>query len=89
MVSMSIVKSVKDELPKDGAIVYCDNGGFSSDRAIFKNGDFIGGGEYPSPEYVMNYVENWFYLDLYEQYHEKIGCACYFVDFETARNIIT
>lgn len=59
---MSIVKLLSEEKPKDGSVVYCDNGDFACDRAIYFNGVFIGGGEFPVPSYKMNNVSKWFYL---------------------------
>lgn len=60
---MSIVKLLSEEKPKGGSIVYCDNGDFACDRAIYSGGLFIGGGEFPVIAYEMNNVSKWFYLD--------------------------
>ena len=84
---MSIVKYVKDELPKDGAIVYCDNGGFSSDRAIFKNGEFQGGGDFPVPCYKMSHVSKWFDLNEYDRHFKNKGEATYGIGFSIAETI--
>lgn len=84
---MSIIKYVKDELPQEGAVVYCDNGDFSSDRAIFSNGKFVGGGDFPAPMYNMSFVSKWFYIESYYEYHKKIGKNSYNVTFDIANTI--
>ena len=84
---MSIVKLSIFELPKEGDVVYCDNGAYSSDRAIFRNGYFMGGGDMSKP-YKMNYVTKWFDFRLYDNYFRAKGETCYSVSFDIADNII-
>ena len=84
---MSIVKYVKDELPKEGAIVYCDNGVFSSDRAVFEGGEFVGGGEFPVPNYKMSQVSKWFDLKEYDDHFKSKGETAYYIRFITAETI--
>ena len=80
---MSIVNYLP-ELPKEGSVVFADNGKYSSDRAIFKNGEFVGGGDYPVMPYTMSFVLKWFYLD---EYDEKMGGGSYLIGFEEAENL--
>lgn len=82
---MSIVKYIeKDEYPNDGDIVYCDNGKFSPDRAVYKDSEFIGGGDFPVPRYKMSCVSKWFNLSEYDNRKKKAGEKSYFVSFEDA-----
>jgi len=81
---MSIIKYTKDELPKERQVVYCDNEPHSSDRAIFTDGKFIGGGEYPVKEYEMTNVTKWFD---FEEFDMKINSSCYSVSFEEAEKL--
>lgn len=85
---MSIVKRVKDETPKEGQIVYCDNGQYSEDRAIFKNGEFIGGGDFPISPYKMNHVTKWFCLSDYDSHFKAKGQTSYGISFGIASEII-
>lgn len=62
---MSIVNKVSEKLPEEGQAVYCDNGKFANDIAVFKNGKFIGGGDFPVASYEMNQVSKWFDWDEY------------------------
>lgn len=79
---MSIVHSVKDKLPEEGDLVYCDNGEHSSDRAVFKDGKFIGGDDWPILPYEMTCVENWFDL---EEYRFCKNESSYFISFKEAK----
>ena len=85
---MSIVHHLP-ELPTDNSIVYADNGEFSPDRAIYKDGSFFGGGEFPVPQYKMNYVTKWFYLDVYSDHikSDQNGNKCYTISFDQAENM--
>ena len=56
------------EIPSEGAIVYADNGVYSNDLAVFKEGKFHAG-EFPVKPYIMEHVEKWFYFDEYMQKH--------------------
>lgn len=81
---MSIVKYLP-ELPENNSVVYADNGNFASDRAIFVDGKFMGGGEFPIPEYEMTNVSKWFYMD---EYHKHQGNrSCYFISFDEAEKL--
>jgi hypothetical protein len=85
---MSIVKYIeKDEYPNEGDIVYCDNGKYSPDRAIYRNGEFIGGGEFPIPSYKMSCVSKWFNLSEYGSHKNKAGKNSYCVSFEDAESM--
>lgn len=84
---MSIVNLVGDRLPNSGSVVYCDNGIYASDRAIFEGGKFIGGGEFPVPSYEMKHVTKWFYLS---EYHEgQTNKNGYNISFDIASTITT
>jgi len=86
---MSIVHHLP-ELPEEGAVVYADNGDlYCADRAIYKDGNFIGGGDFPFPEYTMSFVSKWFYLDEYGGNIEpdESGNKCYTVSFEKAEKM--
>ena len=78
---MGIVHRISDKLPIEGEVVYCDNGKYSSDRAIYKNGQFIGGGEFPVRPYLMSCVSKWFNLDVYGFCK---GRGSYFISFNDA-----
>lgn len=78
---MSIVHSIKDKLPNEGDVVYCDNGKYASDRAVYRDGKFIGGGDYPVKPYTMSQVSKWFSLDVYRYCK---GGGSYGVSFEEA-----
>jgi hypothetical protein len=80
---MSIVNYVKDKLPEERTVVYCDNSPLPNDRAIFKNGSFIGGGEFPVKEYHMKNVTKWFDYELYSELMEE-KYDCYSVSFDLA-----
>ena len=84
---MSIVKYVTDELPIEGSIVYANNIGSLDDRAIFKNGKFYGGDEFPMPEYLMKNVSKWFYLNEYENYCINSGKTSFVISFSVAETI--
>ena len=79
---MSIVHRVIDNLPSEGDVVYCDNGKYSSDRAIYKDGQFLGGGEFPVKEYAMSCVSKWFNLDEYRYCKNSSGYRVSFDDAE-------
>jgi len=79
---MSIVHRVIDKLPSEGEVVYCDNGKYSSDRAIYMDGQFLGGGEYPVKEYAMSCVSKWFNLDVYYHCKGRGSCGVSFNDAE-------
>ena len=72
-------------MPIEGSVVYAYNGDFAPDRAVFRDGKFIGGGEYPSPEYEMNFVSKWFYLNEYEDLQK--GKSSYSISFDEAEKI--
>nr|AKH46291.1 hypothetical protein [uncultured marine virus] len=78
---MTIVNNVKDKLPNQGDVVFCDNGKYAPDRALFKGGKFIGGGDYPVKEYSMSFVSKWFDLDVYDYCK---GGGSYGVSFKDA-----
>jgi hypothetical protein len=81
---MSIIHSVKDKLPNDGDMVYCDNGKYAGDRAIYRNGEFTGGGEFPVRPYTMSQVCNWFDFNLYMHCARKKNiCTISFDQAET------
>jgi hypothetical protein len=85
---VSIVKSYPQEYPQEGQVVYADNGKFSPDRAIFKNGQFIGGGEFPVAPYSMSFVSKWFCLDEYKENMTLIGEGkCYGIGFSAAEEM--
>ncbi len=85
---MSIVRYIlKGELPKEGQVVYCDNGEFSPDRAVYRDGEFIGGGEYPVPSYKMSNASKWFDLKDYSDFHRCKGISCYSISFDVAEGI--
>jgi len=73
------------ELPEEGATVFADNGKFSADRAIFKDGKFLGGGEFPVPRYEMHHVAKWFDMRIYEEHHKNARCFC--VSFAIAETL--
>ena len=73
------------ELPEEGSVVYADNGKFSPDRAVFRNGQLIGGGDFPLPICVMSNVSKWFYLDEYQR--RQKGKSCYSVSFGEAEKM--
>ena len=79
---MSIVNYLP-KLPKEGSVVFADNGKYPSDRAIFKNGKFVGGGEFPLPPYTMSRVSKWFYFD---EYFNKIKGSCS-ISFDQAERL--
>ena len=71
------------QLPADGQMVYADNGKFSSDRAVFKNGKFVG-----ESGYTMSCVRKWFPFSEYDDYHRHCkGLTCYSVGFDIAETI--
>lgn len=84
---MSIVNLVSNKLPEEGSVVYCDNGNFACDRAVFSDGEFTGGGEYPSRSYVMTKVTKWFYLKEYSEHHKSNGILSYTLNFDIADSI--
>ncbi len=81
---MSIIKLANVELPKEGSIVYCEQGVLCC-RAIFRDGVFIGGGEYPEPEYIIDDVVRWFCFDEYREHHK--GKGFFYVSFDAASKI--
>lgn len=84
---MSIVHKVVDQLPKEGQVVFCDNGKYSSDRAIFKDGSFMGGGDFPVAPYRMSCVSKWFCLDEYDKCKGGGGYGVGFTDAEQMNGI--
>lgn len=86
---MSIVNHVLDKLPDEGQLVYCDNPPFANDRAIFENGKFIGGGEFPVDCYEMKNVSKWFDYKLYCSFFDKSGINSYTISFDKAEKIET
>ena len=85
---MSIVRYISEELPKEGALVFCDNGKRPSDMAYFTGGEFIGGGDFPMREYKMKHVTKWFYMDEYSLYFKERGKNSYLVSFKTAESMV-
>jgi len=83
---MTIVKNTAEVLPNEGQLVHCDNGDHC-DRAIFIDGKFIGGGEYPVAEYEIANVTKWFCEEEYDQHFSDAGIGCYDVSFELAEKI--
>lgn len=69
------------DAPKEGSIVYVDNGQYAPDRAVYRDGAFYGGGDFPVREYKMSQVKKWFYLDEYSRH--KNSCA-YTISFKEA-----
>jgi len=81
---MSIVHYLP-EMPENGATVYADNGKFSADRAIFRDGKFLGGGEFPVPQYEMHHATKWFNMSEYDAHHRNV--PCYTVSFDRAESL--
>lgn len=80
---MTIVKKVKDELPEEGADVFCDSGKLIH-RATFKGGKFIAG-DFPMKIHTLKNVTKWFYPKDYSDHFKSKGS--YEVSFERAEFI--
>lgn len=84
---MSIVNFVCDKLPIEGQVVYADNGDFALDRAVFSGGKFIGGGDFPVPEYEVKNVTKWVSFSDYQEAHKRLGIDSFSVSFDIAEGI--